>query len=64
MSLYSNRVTKFLSVKCPWCWGRSLSCTVYVVEEVLAKHLKLVAHSEIKLKKTLKETETVLGLFH
>jgi len=27
MSLYSNRVTKFLSVKCPWCCGRSLSWT-------------------------------------
>jgi len=28
MSMYSNRVTKFLlSVKCPWCWGRSLSWT-------------------------------------
>jgi len=27
MSLYSNHVTTFLSVKCPWCCGRSLSWT-------------------------------------
>jgi len=54
MALYSNHVTKFLSVKCPWCWCMMEHKTCII------KHLQLMQYTRSwnSLRKCLQTTQS------